>query len=125
MSDLAPEPAPAEFYCPGCGARYQTPGVCTGSVEGPHEPIAVTAVDGDVAPTTPAAPAGPATPATPAEPATPATPAEPAVPTQPASRATPAVPAPPATLEERVAQLEAAVFSGTPKAGEPAGGWPA
>lgn len=37
------EDAPAEkpFYCPGCGTRYDTPGVCTGPIESGHQPMAV------------------------------------------------------------------------------------
>lgn len=30
-----------EFYCPGCGTRYDTPGVCEGTLEAKHEPIDV------------------------------------------------------------------------------------
>lgn len=30
-----------DYYCPGCGQRYDTAGVCAGTDEGPHEPIQV------------------------------------------------------------------------------------
>jgi len=33
-----------DYACPGCGARYDTPGICTGQGESPHEPMTVTAV---------------------------------------------------------------------------------
>lgn len=33
-----------DYYCPGCGARYDTPGVCTGATESPHEATQVEAV---------------------------------------------------------------------------------
>ena len=35
------DPATAAFYCPGCGLRYETAGVCTGIESSPHEPISV------------------------------------------------------------------------------------
>jgi hypothetical protein len=41
------EAGDGEFYCEGCGTRYDTPGTCEGPVGGnPHEPIAVVKVDG-------------------------------------------------------------------------------
>lgn len=33
-----------DYACPGCGARYDTPGICTGAGEAGHEPLAVEAV---------------------------------------------------------------------------------
>ncbi len=30
-----------DYACPGCGARYDTPGICTGEGESPHEPLTV------------------------------------------------------------------------------------
>lgn len=30
-----------EFYCPGCGRRYEYRRECTGSAEAPHSPIEV------------------------------------------------------------------------------------
>lgn len=32
--------ADAKYYCPGCGARSDTEGECTGPAEAGHEPIA-------------------------------------------------------------------------------------
>ena len=39
-------PADGDYACPGCGARYGTPGVCTGKPEAQHEPITVEKVAG-------------------------------------------------------------------------------
>lgn len=42
----------AKYYCPGCGARSDTAGECTGSAEGPHPGIAYVStkeLDGDPA----------------------------------------------------------------------------
>jgi hypothetical protein len=49
MSEAAFEYTPddGDFYCPGCGQRFDTPGTCQGTAEGPHEPIAVEKVAGD------------------------------------------------------------------------------
>lgn len=46
MSELTVVPdAPSEgFYCPGCGTKYDTPGICTGPVESGHQPLAVVPV---------------------------------------------------------------------------------
>lgn len=38
------EASDGDYACPGCGARFDTPGICTGSDEAPHEPIPVEAV---------------------------------------------------------------------------------
>lgn len=40
-STIEHEAADGRYACPGCGQRYDTPGVCEGSSEGPHEPITV------------------------------------------------------------------------------------
>src|SRR5579864_4849453 len=52
-SDLTVVPdAPAEgYYCPGCGTKYDTPGICTGPVESGHQPLAVVAVTDETATT--------------------------------------------------------------------------
>jgi hypothetical protein len=67
VGETAPEPGqvddvsgeavaaqPSPFYCPGCGARYQAPGVCTNM----HQPIEVQP-DNDVAPAEPVEPVEP------------------------------------------------------------------
>lgn len=48
MNEVATEDAPiagadakGSYYCPGCGRRYETPGVCIGHDESPHEEIKV------------------------------------------------------------------------------------
>lgn len=44
------EAGDGDYACPGCGKRYDTPGICEGSSESPHEPLQVEAVaDGDSA----------------------------------------------------------------------------
>lgn len=36
-----------DYYCPGCGRRYDTPGVCTGWPEAGHPEILVERVEGE------------------------------------------------------------------------------
>lgn len=38
MSEHAP------YYCDQCGLRYDAPGICTGTAEGPHPPANVVAL---------------------------------------------------------------------------------
>lgn len=38
-----------DYYCPGCGTRYDTPGICEGSHEGAHAAIAVDKVKAEKA----------------------------------------------------------------------------
>jgi hypothetical protein len=43
---IAGADAKGAYYCPGCGIRYDTPGICTGHDEAGHAPIDVEKVTG-------------------------------------------------------------------------------
>lgn len=111
LANTAAEPQPPAYYCPGCGARFFGPGVCTNGhpqMELAHDPT----ITGD--PESPAIRPSPDEAAAPSPGDETAPPPEPPMTAEPAVEAEPA-PEPTATDEPVAAQAEEATPTEYPK----------